>query len=110
VLDEAHVVLLKRRATITDKMPPPRLLAEVVSPGDEDSENYQRDYVQKPRQYAAIGVPEYWIIDPDRACIRVGTLADGSYRFQTFTGEQTIVSTTFPGLKLTVEQVLRAGR
>jgi Uma2 family endonuclease len=110
VLDESHGVLLKKRATITDKMPPPRLLAEVVSPGDEDSENYQRDYVQKPRQYAAIGVPEYWIIDPDRAWLRVGTLVDGSYQFQTFTGEQTIVSPTFPGLKLTADQILRAGR
>jgi Uma2 family endonuclease len=52
-------------------------LAEVVSPGDEGSENYQRDYVEKPLQYAAIGVPEYWIIDPDRDVILVGRLTDG---------------------------------
>jgi Uma2 family endonuclease len=110
VLEETHRSLLAKRATVTQKMPPPRLLAEVVSPGDEDSENYQRDYVQKPRQYAAIGVPEYWIVDPDRACISVGTRVDGSYRFQTFTGEQTIVSLAFPGLKLTADQILRAGR
>jgi Uma2 family endonuclease len=110
VLDEAHVVLLKKRATITDKMPPPRLLAEVVSPGDEDSENYQRDYVQKPRQYAAIGVPEYWIIDPDRAWVSVGVWVDGAYQFQNFTGKQTIVSPIFPGLNLTADQILSAGR
>jgi Uma2 family endonuclease len=110
VVDESHVSLLKRRATITQKMAPPRLLAEVVSPGDEGSENYRRDYVEKPLQYAAIGVPEYWIIDPDRACIRVGTLVDGSYQFQDFTGKQTIVSPTFPRLKLTADQILSAGR
>ncbi len=110
VVDESHVVLLKKRATITRDMAPLRFLAEVVSPGDEDSDNYQRDYVQKPLQYAAIGVPEYWIIDPDRAWVRVGVLVNGSYQFQNFTGMQTIVSAAFPGLKLTVEQVLRAGR
>jgi Uma2 family endonuclease len=42
----------------------PRLLAEVISPGDEDSENYQRDYVQKPHQYAAIGVLEIGLSTP----------------------------------------------
>jgi Uma2 family endonuclease len=106
VLDESHVVLLKKRATITSKMPPPQLVAEVVSPGDEDSDNYQRDYIQKSRQYAAINVPEYWIIDPDRAWVRVGVLVDGTYDFQNFTGKQVIKSAIFPGLKLTAAQVL----
>jgi Uma2 family endonuclease len=110
ILDEAHVPLIERRNTITRDMPPPRLLVEVVSPGSPDSANYRRDYEDKPKQYGAIGVPEYWIIDPDRACIRVGTLVDGAYQFQDFAGKQTIVSPTFPGLKLTAEQVLRAGR
>jgi Uma2 family endonuclease len=101
-----HVVLLKKRATITSKMPPPQLLAEVVSPGDEDSDNYQRDYIQKSRQYAAINVPEYWIIDPDRAWVRVGVLVDGTYNFQNFTGKQVIQSAIFPDLKLTAAQML----
>lgn len=110
VLDESHVVLLKKRATITSKMPPPQLLAEVVSPGDEDSDNYQRDYIQKSRQYAAINVPEYWIIDPDRAWVRVGVLVDGAYDFQNFTGKQVIKSAMFPGLKLTAAQVIGANQ
>jgi Uma2 family endonuclease len=110
VVDESHLSLLKKRATITQKMAPPRLLAEVVSPGDEDSENYQRDYVQKPLQYAAIAVPEYWIIDPNRDVILVGRLTDGKYDYVGFEGDEAIVSPTFPGLKLTAEQVLRAGR
>jgi Uma2 family endonuclease len=110
VLEEIHRSLLAKRATITQKMPPPLLVVEVASPGDEGSDNYQGDYVQKPRQYAAIQVLEYWIIDPDRACIRVGTLADGAYQFQDFTGKQTIVSPTFVDLKLTADQILSAGR
>jgi Uma2 family endonuclease len=109
LLAAPHRELLAKRATITDKMPPPRLLVEVASPGDEDSENYQRDYVQKPRQYAAIGVPEYWIIDPDRAGVSVGTLVDGVYRYQAFSGNRLVVSPTCPGLHLTAAQILSAG-
>lgn len=109
VLDEVHLVLLKRRATITSDMPPPKLLAEVVSPGGEQSENYRRDYVDKTAQYAAISVPEYWLIDPDRAIVLVGRLVDGGYQFTQFAGSEMIVSPTFPGLKLTAERVLTAG-
>ncbi len=72
VIDEIYVMLLKKRATITRKMPPPRLIVEVVSPGNENSENYIRDYQDNRNQYAAIGVPEYWLIDPDRKWVMVG--------------------------------------
>ncbi|MEL7330781.1 MAG: Uma2 family endonuclease [Cyanobacteria bacterium J06560_2] len=108
VLAEEHVALIERRERITRDMPPPRLLVEVVSPGDENSENYQRDYVQKSRQYAAILVPEYWIIDPERAVVLVGLLTDGKYQFQSFTGNQQVVSSTFPTVGLTAKQVLNA--
>jgi Uma2 family endonuclease len=108
-LDEVHVPLMARRTTITRKMPPPRLLAEVVSPGSETSANYKRDYQDKPKQYAAIGVLEYWIIDPDRAVVLVGTLQNGTYQFQTFQGDMPISSLTFPTLHLTAAQILSAG-
>ena len=107
VLAEEHVALIEKRERVTRDMPPPRLLVEVVSPGDENSENYQRDYVQKARQYADILVPEYWIIDPERAVVLVGLLADGKYQFQPFTGHQKIVSPTFPSVSLTAKQVLK---
>jgi Uma2 family endonuclease len=109
LLAEIHVQLLEKRATITNQMPPPRLLVEVVSPGDENSDNYQRDYRDKPQQYAAIGVPEYWLIDPDREWVMIGTLLNGVYQYQTFQGDDPIVSPTFPNLNLTAGQVLRAG-
>jgi Uma2 family endonuclease len=109
VLEEVHLTLLKSRATITRDMPPPRLLAEVVSPGNEKSENYKRDYEEKASQYAQIGVPEYWLIDPDRAIVAIGMLVDGAYQFTQFAGTQIIQSSTFPSLKLTVEQILSAG-
>ncbi|MBC7514954.1 MAG: Uma2 family endonuclease, partial [Alkalinema sp. FL-bin-369] len=102
------LTLLEKRATITRKIPPPRLVVEVVSPGDESEDNYKRDYLEKRDQYAAIAIPEYWIVDPDRAWIMVGTLIAGQYQFETFTGNQTLVSPTFPELKLTATQVLDA--
>jgi Uma2 family endonuclease len=90
----------------------PLIVIEVVSPGTESTDNYKRDYERKPKEYAARGIPEYWIVDPapDRAIVKVGTLVNGVYQFQDFTGNQPIVSSTFPGLKLTATQVLTAGR
>lgn len=110
ILREAHVPLLEKRATITRQMPPPLVLIEVVSPGNEASANYLRDYYDKPQQYAAIAVPEYWIVDPDRAVVKVGRLIDGAYHFQDFAGDAVIVSPMVPAFAITAAQVLRAGQ
>ena len=107
VLDEAHIPLLQRRSTITRDMPPPRLLVEVVSPSSENSENYRRDYQDKAMQYAQIGVPEYWLIDPQRSVVAVGSLSSGTYQFARFMGQEAIVSPTFPELNLTAAQLLK---
>ncbi|MEB3295294.1 MAG: Uma2 family endonuclease [Synechococcales bacterium] len=90
--------------------PNPLLVVEVASPGNEASDNYQRDYVQKSMEYADRGIPEYWIVDADRAWVKVGTLDDRTYQFQTFQGDSLILSPTFPRLSLTAAQVLKAGR
>lgn len=90
----------------------PLIIVEVVSPGSPGEENYDRDYVQKPLEYANRKVSEYWIVDPaaDRAVVKIGTLVDRAYQFQDFTGNQVIQSPAFPSLKLTAAQVLNAGR
>jgi Uma2 family endonuclease len=88
----------------------PMLVVEVVSPGTESTDNYKRDYEQKPKEYAARGIPEMWIIDPVRKVVLVLTLLGDKYQEATFTGSQPIVSPTFPSLKLTAAQVLTAGR
>ncbi len=90
--------------------PLPSLLVEIVSPGDEDSRNYQRDYLEKPIEYADRGIPEFWIVDPIRAWVWVLTLQGNSYQQTKFTGSDLIVSAAFSQLKLTAEQVLKAGR
>ena len=108
ILEEIHLTLAEKRLTITRKMPPPRLVVEVVSPGNESKDNYKRDYRDKREQYAAIAIPEYWIVDPDRAWVMVGTLVSDAYEFTTFRGEEAIVSPTFPELNLTAAIVLEA--
>ena len=110
ILDPVHLPLVETRLTVTREMPPPRLLVEVVSPGTESKDNYKRDYLEKRDQYAAIGVLEYWIVDPTREWVKIGTLTNGAYQFQTFTGQDTVVSPTFPALKLTAAQVLRTNK
>jgi len=93
-----------------------KFIAEVVS------SNWQNDYARKVEDYAVLGIPEYWIADyaglggtrhigkPKQPTLSICTLVNGEYEIQQLRGNQTIVSFTFPELKLTAEQVLRAGR
>ena len=90
--------------------PSPLLVVEVASQTTTDAKSRKRDYEQKPKEYADRGISEMWIVDPDRAWVKVGTLADDIYQFETFQGEETIVSPAFPELNLTATQVLSAGR
>ncbi len=88
--------------------PNPLIVIEIVSLGTESTDNYQRDYVQKPAEYADRGIGEFWQVDFDRAWVRVGSLTDGAYQFVTFQGDVAIVSLTFPAMRLTAAQVLSA--
>jgi len=92
-----------------------KFVAEVVS------RNWQNDYARKVEDYAALGIPEYWIADyaglggtqyigkPKQPTLSICTLVDGEYQIHQLRGNQSIISPTFPKLKLTAEQVLRAG-
>jgi Uma2 family endonuclease len=91
-----------------------KFVAEVVS------SNWQNDYARKVEDYAALGIPEYWIADyaglggnrhigkPKQPTLSICRLVDGEYEIQQLRGSQAIISSTFPDLKLTAEQVLRA--
>ena len=100
-------MLTQRRLTITLDMPPPRLIAEVVSPGKT---NRDRDTIHKRSQYAALGVPEYWLIDPDGKTVTVLALGAEDYQtIGTFSGSESIQSQELPGLSLPVEQLFEGG-
>jgi Uma2 family endonuclease len=100
----------ENQSLITFGMPVPALAIEVVSPGSPGEKNYDRDYIEKRREYADRGIPEYWIIDPYRQTVWVLALQDTSYQETSFTGNTAIVSSAFPNLNLTADLVLRAGR
>ncbi len=92
------------------------LIAEVVS------SNWQNDYARRLEDYAASGIPEYWIADyaglggtrhigkPKQPTLSICTLVNGEYDISQVRGDQPVVSTTFPALRLTGEQVLTAGQ
>ncbi|MBF2049248.1 MAG: Uma2 family endonuclease [Elainella sp. C42_A2020_010] len=106
ILRPEHLVLTRRRLTITRDMPPPVLIAEVVSPGNA---NEQRDYERKREQYQELGVLEYWLIDPTLQTITVLAAQNGIYvQIGRYQGNERIISPLFPDLTLTAEQVLKA--
>ncbi|MEA5538928.1 Uma2 family endonuclease [Limnoraphis robusta Tam1] len=80
---------------------PPVLAVEIVSPNNPDD-----DYRYKRSEYAALEIPEYWIIDPQEQKVSVLTLVYGFYDMIELKGENRINSPSFPELTLTVEQVL----
>ena len=107
---ESDAAILSGGKVLNLGTPAPLLVVEVASSTLTDARSRKRDYEHKPREYADRGISEMWIVDPDRAWVQVGTLTDGAYQFETFTGEQVIKSPTFPALNLTAVQVLTAGR
>ncbi len=106
VLGEEHLPLTRKRLTITLAMLPPRLVVEVVSPSPT---NWQRDYLRKRAQYAARGIPEYWLINPQAKSVMVLCLQDQDYaEIGLFQGESRIISPTFPALTLTAADIFNA--
>lgn len=94
-----------------------KFIAEVVS------SNWQNDYARKFEDYAALGIPEYWIADyaalggqmflgqPKQPTLTICRLNDsGLYEKQALRGNDRIVSPTFPNLNLTAAQVLNAAQ
>lgn len=101
VMTNEQDAALHNRAAILDS--PPLLVVEVVSP-----ESVKRDYRSKRTEYAALGIPEYWIVDPVMAKVLILTLDEGFYDVAEFCGDESLVSPTFVGLMLTAQQMLGA--
>ncbi|MGB3266532.1 MAG: Uma2 family endonuclease [Microcoleus sp.] len=88
-----------------------KLAIEVVST------NWQDDYLVKVADYERLGIPEYWVVDyaalggrrfignPKQSTISVYQLVEGEYQVNQFREGDRILSSAFPELNLTVEQV-----
>ena len=76
---EPDVVFVRFERLVADARYPQGadLVIEVVSPGEA---NRRRDLETKRREYAAAGVGEYWIVDPEKKQVVVLRLRTKSYR------------------------------
>lgn len=79
---------------------PPVLAIEIVSP-----DSIQRDYRYKRSEYAALEIPEYWIVDPLSQKITVLTFNEGLYDEKVFSGENIVSSNQFSNLQITVNDI-----
>ena len=95
-----------QKGSILFGMAPPDFVAEVVSPGNESSENYRCDYEWKRQQYEWWQIPEYWIIDRHRQQVTVLVLKDGQYAETVYRGSQEIISKLFPTFNHSASQLL----
>jgi Uma2 family endonuclease len=105
----------QKRSTITKGETIP-LIVEVVST------NWQDDYLMKFTEYEKLGIAEYWIVDylglggrryignPKQPTISVYQIVDGEYAVNLFRGSDRIISSVFPELNLTAEQVFEVGQ
>jgi Uma2 family endonuclease len=74
----------------------PNLLVEIISPS---SRRYDR--VTKLRWYAQLGVPEYWLVDPDARTLERLVLRDGAYVIAASLAEdETFRPESFEGLAI----------
>ena len=84
------------------------LVVEVVSEGEE---NRYRDLVTKREEYAAAGISEYWIVDPQERQITVLVLEGQAYREHGVFKPGTVASSVLlPGFSASVDAVLAAGQ
>lgn len=72
----------------------PDLVIEIVSPSSR-----KLDTVVKKGVYESYGVPECWIVFPDKVRIEIYTLVEGRYElYGTFSDEQKVQSKVLPAL------------
>jgi Uma2 family endonuclease len=79
------------------KFPAPDLIVEVLSPSTEAT-----DRGIKFQDYAAHGVTEYWILDPDREIVEQYALKGETYELLVKSKSGTLQSVAVPGFEIAV--------
>jgi Uma2 family endonuclease len=79
----------------------PDLVVEVISP---NSTRYDR--VTKLRYYSQLGVPEYWLVDPQAGTLERLALREGSYVIAgSFADSETFRPESFEGLEIPLKKL-----
>jgi len=106
VIHDDQIEPLRRRNTLRISMGPPMLVVEIVSPGEVQR---NRDYIAKRTQYQDLGIPEYWIVDPQTARVLVLELRDGVYsEAMTLSGEDELRSLQLGSLNVAAQALFDA--
>lgn len=82
----------------------PEIIVEVVS-----ERSAKRDYEDKPPEYLALGVREYWIIDARRRQMTVLTRWRGQWKERVVKPPRKHSTNLLPGFALDLKRVLLAG-
>jgi len=83
------------------------LVMEIVS---SDAESRKRDLVDKRRDYATAGIPEYWIVDPQEHVVIVLSLEGKEYRVHgEFKPGSRATSALLPEFSIDVAELFAAG-
>jgi Uma2 family endonuclease len=77
------------------------LVIEIVSPTCRTV-----DTVEKSKEYAEFGIPEYWIVDFLLGTFSVLTLVSGVYLEKVYRDSEAIFSDIFPNISLSMSQVM----
>jgi Uma2 family endonuclease len=76
----------------------PDLVVEIISPG-----SLLNDRVTKKLAYERAGIPEYWLVDPEKKTVEVFVLENGAYTsLGLFKGEQQLQSRIVPEMSVPV--------
>jgi Uma2 family endonuclease len=100
IVTKAQIKAIGRQVAVFEV--PPLLVVEIVS-----ESSIKQDYRFKRTEYAALEIPEYWIVDPLENKVSVLVLEEGFYEVAEFKGTQPIVSPTFKELVVTPESILQ---
>lgn len=99
---EQWEALQEREAVIRLHEPPPLLVVEVVSESTKST-----DYRAKRAEYSVLDIPEYWIADPLKEKVTACILLEGWYEAAEYLGGETVQSSIFSDLELTVNKILQ---
>ena len=97
-------IIHRKGARVLNTGETPELVIEVVS------ENRSTDYQKKRNEYGVINIPEYWIVDSKKQRVRLLVQEGDEYGYteQDFYPGENVVSQRFPGLIISVDQILSA--